>query len=47
MQKLTTDDLLSLERYHTERPLMRAEVHEHKLLRQAPIGQNDAVPRTA
>src|SRR5688572_28855284 len=40
MQKLTTDDLLSLERYHKERPRMRAEVLEHKRHRQAPIGQN-------
>jgi hypothetical protein len=40
MQKLTTDDLLSLERYHKERPRMRAEVLAHKRHRQAPIGQN-------
>ena len=40
MQKLTTDDLLSLERYHKERPRMRAEVLEHKRNRQAPIGQH-------
>jgi hypothetical protein len=40
MQKLTTDDLLSLERYHKERPRMRAEVLEHKRHRQAPIGQH-------
>jgi len=38
MQKLTTDDLISLERYHKERPRMRAEVIEHKRHRQAPIG---------
>ena len=38
MQKLTTDDLLPLERYHKERPRMRAEVLEHKRHRQAPLG---------
>jgi uncharacterized protein DUF3501 len=38
MQKLKTDDLLSLERYHKERPRMRAEVLAHKRDRQAPIG---------
>jgi hypothetical protein len=40
MQKLTADDLLSLERYHQERPRMRAEVLEHKRYRQAPLGPN-------
>jgi hypothetical protein len=40
MQKLTPDDLLSLERYHTERPRMRAEVLAHKKHRQAPLGPN-------
>ena len=40
MQKLTTNDLLSLERYHKERARMRAEVLEHKRHRQAPIGAN-------
>ena len=40
MQKLTSDDLLSLERYHKERPRMRAEVLAHKRHRQAPIGPN-------
>jgi len=40
MQKLTTDDLLSLERYHKERPRLRAEVLEHKRHRQAPLGPN-------
>jgi hypothetical protein len=40
MQKLTTNDLLSLERYHQERPRIRAEVLEHKRHRQAPIGAN-------
>jgi hypothetical protein len=40
MEKLTTDDLLSLERYHKERPRMRAEVLAHKRDRQAPIGPN-------
>ena len=38
MNKLTVDDLLSLERYHKERPRMRAEVLEHKRHRQAPLG---------
>ncbi len=38
MQKLTTDDLLPLERYHKERPRMRAEVLAHKRHRQAPLG---------
>src|SRR5688572_24561485 len=40
MDKLTTDDLLSLERYHNERPRIRAEVLEHKRHRQAPLGPN-------
>jgi hypothetical protein len=40
MQKLTTDDLLPLERYHKERPRLRAEVLEHKRHRQAPLGPN-------
>jgi hypothetical protein len=40
MQKLTADELLSLERYHTERPRMRAEVLEHKRHRHAPLGPN-------
>lgn len=40
MNKLTTDDLLSLERYHKERPRMRAEVLAHKRDRQAAIGPN-------
>ena len=40
MQKLTTDDLLSLERYHKERTRMRAEVLAHKRDRQAAIGPN-------
>ena len=40
MNKLTVDDLLPLERYHKERPRMRAEVLEHKRNRQAPIGPN-------
>jgi hypothetical protein len=38
MDKLTTDDLLSLERYHKERPRLRAEVLAHKRHRQAPLG---------
>ena len=40
MEKLKADDLLSLERYHKERPRMRAEVLAHKRDRQAPIGPN-------
>lgn len=40
MDKLTVDDLLPLERYHKERPRMRAEVLAHKRARQAPIGPN-------
>ena len=40
MQKLTNDDLLPLERYHMERPRMRAEVLAHKQHRQAPLGPN-------
>jgi hypothetical protein len=40
MQKLTIDDLLPLERYHKERPRLRAEVIAHKRHRQAPIGPN-------
>ena len=40
MQKLTPDDLLSLERYHKERERMRTEVLIHKRDRQAPIGPN-------
>jgi hypothetical protein len=38
MNKLTTDDLLSLESYHKERSRMRAEVLEHKRHRHAPLG---------
>ena len=40
MDKLKVDDLLPLERYHKERPRMRAEVLAHKRNRQAPIGPN-------
>jgi hypothetical protein len=40
MDKLTTNDLLSLEQYHKERPRLRAEVLEHKRHRQAPLGPN-------
>jgi len=40
MDKLTTDDLLPLERYHKERPRLRAEVLAHKRHRQAPLGPN-------
>jgi hypothetical protein len=38
MDKLTADDLLSLEQYHTERSRLRAEVLAHKRHRQAPLG---------
>ena len=38
MDKLTTDDLLPLERYHKERSRLRAEVLAHKRHRQAPLG---------
>ena len=40
MDKLTTADLLSLERYHQERSRMRAEVLAHKRHRQASLGPN-------
>jgi hypothetical protein len=40
MDKLTPDDLLPLERYHKERPRLRAEVLAHKRHRQAPLGPN-------
>jgi hypothetical protein len=40
MEKLTANDLLPLERYHTERSRMRAEVLAHKRYRQAPLGPN-------
>ncbi len=40
MDKLTPDDLLPLEKYHKERPRMRAEVLAHKRDRQAPLGPN-------
>jgi hypothetical protein len=40
MDKLTPDDLLPLERYHKERPRLRAEVLTHKRHRQAPLGPN-------
>jgi hypothetical protein len=38
MDKLTIDDLLSLERYHKERSRLRAEVLAHKRHRQAALG---------
>ena len=38
MDKLTPNDLLSLEQYHRERPRLRAEVLAHKRDRQAAIG---------
>jgi hypothetical protein len=40
MDKLTPQDLLSLEDYHRQRPRLRAEVLEHKRHRQVPIGPN-------
>jgi hypothetical protein len=40
MDKLTPDDLLALERYHKERPRLRAEVLAHKRNRQAALGPN-------
>lgn len=40
MQKLTRDDLLSLEKYSEVRSQFRAEVIEHKKNRQVPIGPN-------
>lgn len=38
MQKLTRNDLLSLEQYAQQRPRMRAEVMAHKQTRRVPIG---------
>jgi hypothetical protein len=40
MNKLTADDLLSLERYAKERPAFRARVLEHKRKRQIGVGPN-------
>jgi hypothetical protein len=40
MQKLTPDDLLSLERYSRERPDFRARVMAHKKNRQVNVGPN-------
>jgi hypothetical protein len=40
MQKLTPDDLLSLERYSRERPAFRARVIAHKSNRQVSVGPN-------
>ena len=40
MNKLSVDDLLSLERYARERPAFRAKVLEHKRPRQLSIGPN-------
>jgi hypothetical protein len=40
MDKLTPQDLLSLEEYHRQRPRLRAEVLEHKRHRKIPIGSN-------
>jgi hypothetical protein len=38
MNKLTVDDLLTLERYARERNAFRARVMQHKLLRQLAVG---------
>jgi len=40
MNKLSSSDLLSLERYARERPAMRARVLEHKRPRQLAVGPN-------
>jgi len=40
MEKLTRQDLYSLEKYAEIRPQFRAEVMEHKKNRQVPIGPN-------
>jgi hypothetical protein len=40
MQKLTPDDLFSLERYSRERPDFRARVIAHKKIRQVNVGPN-------
>jgi hypothetical protein len=40
MNKLSPDDLFSLERYAKERAAMRARVLEHKRDRQLPVGPN-------
>lgn len=40
MQKLTRDDLYSLEKYSAMRSQFRAEVMEHKKNRQVPVGPN-------
>src|SRR3569833_3933802 len=38
MNKLTVEDLFSLERYARERPAFRARALEHKRERQLPVG---------
>lgn len=40
MEKLSRQDLLSLECYSEERPRFRARVMEHKKYRQVPVGPN-------
>jgi hypothetical protein len=40
MNKLTVDDLMSLEQYHKRRADFRAEVLEHKRRRQVAVGPN-------
>ena len=40
MQKLSRQDLMTLEQYSVERPRVRAEVIAHKQLRNVPVGPN-------
>jgi hypothetical protein len=40
MNKLAASDLLSLEQYARQRPVMRAKVMEHKRVRQLAVGPN-------
>jgi hypothetical protein len=40
MSKLTRDDLMSLEVYAEKRPEYRAEIMQHKKIRQLPMGDN-------
>ena len=40
MQKLSRDDLMSLEQYSEHRPNFRAAVMQHKKTRQLPLGDN-------
>ena len=43
MEKLTRDDLFSLERYAEERPDFRARAMAHKRERELPLGENVAL----